>query len=410
MKGSPGRLGLSFYEEMAIMIKNNLVETNRTLVLSRGERNVKGEQMIESGNLLQKIFEDSGAIVLITDKEYCIRYCSSSLLSVLEVDPISIIGKNAFDYVCPTLRDDWEKALKQSGNSVKGEIKFRSVSGEEKFFEVSIANRIDSYEIHGLVIMLYDITNRKNENIELVKKKEHLDQFIFKTTHDLSSPLQTAMGLLNLLEAAPEEDRASYLQMAKNTLSKLRSLIDDANELYRVDKMSVRIEKVDLKKILEAEIDILKNHPQAHNIIFDLNYSETVPLFSDVIRLKTVFGNLLSNAVKYSDSKKEKSFVHIDARIDAESLEVEVSDNGIGIAQENINRIFEIFFRATTNVSGTGLGLHIVKDTITRLNGTVKVNSELGRGTIFKVVIPNLYYSSMKNGSEQAERKSKAVL
>jgi signal transduction histidine kinase len=174
--------------------------------------------------------------------------------------------------------------------------------------------------------------------------------------------------------------------------------------------MGVRIEKIDLKKLFESEIDILKNHPQAHNIVFDLNYSETVPLFSDVVRMKTIFGNILSNAVKYSDPKKEKSFVHIDARVDGESLEVEVSDNGIGIAKENIDRIFEIFFRATTHASGTGLGLHIVKDTVARLNGKVKVKSELGKGTTFKTIIPNLYYSSMKNGKESVELKRKAVL
>jgi len=353
------------------------------------------DEMIKSENLLQELFEDSGAIVLITDSDYNIRYCSSSVQTMLGIQPISIIGKNAFEFTPISIRKKWKDCLSQIENSTKTEILLKSVSGEEKYFDVTVANRIASHEIHGLVIMLHDITSRKNETIELAKKKEHLDQFIFKTTHDLRSPIHSAMGLLNLLEKAPEEERATYLQMTRNTLLKLESLIEEVNNLYKVDKMAVKNEKVDFKKLVEGEIAVLKNHPHASNIHFELEYTEETTLFSDELRIRTIFGNILSNAVKYSDDRKQKSYVCINAKVEEDFLTVTISDNGIGIAKENIDHIFEIFFRATSEGNGTGLGLHIVKDTITRLHGTIEVKSDLGEGTQFKVSIPNLIFSAM---------------
>ncbi len=140
-------------------------------------------------------------------------------------------------------------------------------------------------------------------NIQLEKEKEHLDQFIYKTTHDLRSPIHSAMGLLNLLEKAPESERALYLKMTRNTLMKLESLIEEVNQLYKVGKMAVKREEVDLRKLLEGEIAVLKNYPSASNIQFELNHADNATLFLDTLRVRTILSNILSNAVKYSIRK-----------------------------------------------------------------------------------------------------------
>ncbi len=352
------------------------------------------EQVIKSENLLQELFEDSAAIVLITDGEFNIRYCSSSVESLLGIEPMSVVGKNAFEFTPLEVRELWKESLVNAGKSTRTEIVLKDTKGEGHYFDVSVANRIASHEIRGLVIMLHDITSRRRKTIELEQEKEHLDQFIYKTTHDLRSPIHSAMGLLNLLEKAPESERATYLEMTRNTLVKLESLIEEVNHLYKVDKMAVKRELIDLKDLLEGEISVLKNLPKGSNIRFELNYSEDTLLYSDTLRVRTIIGNILSNAVKYSDSKKESSFIHINAKANYESLLITITDNGIGIAEENLGHIFEIFYRATTEASGTGLGLHIVKDTVSRLNGKIEVKSKLGEGTQFKISLPNLAFSS----------------
>ncbi|HLZ16143.1 MAG TPA: HAMP domain-containing sensor histidine kinase, partial [Cyclobacteriaceae bacterium] len=98
-------------------------------------------------------------------------------------------------------------------------------------------------------------------------------------------------------------------------------------------------------------------------------------------------------AVKYADAKKPNSFIRIETGVNDAGVLFSISDNGIGIAPENITRIFDIFFRATSEASGTGLGLHIVKDTVERLSGTIEVQSQLGVGTQFRIYLPNLIFS-----------------
>ncbi|MBS1682521.1 MAG: PAS domain-containing sensor histidine kinase [Bacteroidetes bacterium] len=346
-------------------------------------------EMIESGNLLQDLFEDSGTIVLITDAHYCIRYLSSSVQTLLGIEPISVIGKDVFEFVPLEKRQPWKDCIEQAGQARKAEILLRSVWGDDLYFKISASNRIANHEICGLVIMLHDITAQKQKAIDLQKEKEHLDQFIYKTTHDLRTPIHSALGLLTLMKTATAREREQYERIMGEMLNKLESLIEEVNHLYRVGKMAVTTERIDLRQLLESEINVLKNHPKGSTIFFELNCLFNAELFSDLLRIRSIVSNLLSNAVKYSDLRKEKSSVSIKAQVEEEQLIFTVTDNGIGIAQENLDKIFDIFFRATTEIPGTGLGLHIVKDTVNRLNGKIEVRSQLGQGTQFKILLPN---------------------
>jgi len=355
---------------------------------------------------LQELFEDSGAVVLITDENYNIRYSSVAVQSILGLEPIAVAGKNVFEFAPFEKRDGWRECLKNAGNSKRSEIHLVSASGDDLYFKVSVSNHIAHHEIRGMVIILHDITDQKRQHFLLEKENEHLDHFIFKTTHDLRSPIQSVMGLLTLIESAREEDRSRYLVMAQNSLVKLESLIDEVNKFYRVDKMAVANEKIDLRNLLEGEMALLKDHPRAQKIAFELDVKIGSVVFSDPLRLKTIFGNILSNAVKYSDDRKTHPFIRIETCSDDQELVVTISDNGIGIAQENIGRIFDIFFRATSEASGTGLGLHIVKDTIERLNGKIETQSQLGLGTKFKIYLPNLLLAKKEAVHSVNEKKT----
>ena len=343
---------------------------------------------------MQELFETSGAVVLITDEKYNIRYSSLAVQSILGLEPIAVAGKNVFEFAPIEKRHRWKECLENAGNSKRAEIHLVSVTGDDLYFNVSVSNHIAHHEIRGMVIILHDITEQKRQHFQLEKENEHLDQFIYKTTHDLRSPIHSMMGVLDLLENANEEDRHSYLQLARHSLSRLESLIDEVNKFYQIDKMAIANEKIDLQKMLAGEIAMLKTHPKAQTISFEISHDIQSEIFSDGLRLKTIFGNILSNAVKYVDPKKRHSFIRVETHTHDTELTIAISDNGIGIAQENIGRIFDIFFRATTEASGTGLGLHIVKDTIERLNGTIEVQSQLGVGTQFKIYLPNLLFSN----------------
>jgi signal transduction histidine kinase len=120
------------------------------------------------------------------------------------------------------------------------------------------------------------------------------------------------------------------------------------------------------------------------------NITVTAPFCSDYSRLLMVFNNIISNAVLYRDTRKEDSYLKIDIQVDAAKATLRFSDNGIGIPEEYVDKIFKMFFRANADSKGSGLGLYIVKGVLEKLEGTVSVQSKVGQGTTFVIEVPNL--------------------
>jgi len=113
-------------------------------------------------------------------------------------------------------------------------------------------------------------------------------------------------------------------------------------------------------------------------------------LYSDPTRLQIIFNNLISNACRYSDLAKNESFVEINITHSADSTQIEVSDNGIGIAPRYMDKIFDMFYRATNTSDGSGIGLYIVREAIHKLGGIINVDSKLGEGTAFHMELSSL--------------------
>jgi signal transduction histidine kinase len=121
-----------------------------------------------------------------------------------------------------------------------------------------------------------------------------------------------------------------------------------------------------------------------------ISIDETFPLFSDAIRLSIIFNNLISNSIKYRHPRKEKSFFSVSIKVYSEKAVITVEDNGIGIGEKYLDKIFNMFFRATEKSEGSGLGLYIVKEALDKLKGCIKVESIINNGTKFIIEIPNL--------------------
>lgn len=102
-----------------------------------------------------------------------------------------------------------------------------------------------------------------------------------------------------------------------------------------------------------------------------------------------VFNNILSNAVRYRDPWKEDSFIHIQIESGYTQAKIKFTDNGIGIGEEYLDKVFKMFFRASADSKGSGLGLYIVRGAVEKLGGTISVTSQLGSGTTFEIILPN---------------------
>jgi PAS domain S-box-containing protein len=339
--------------------------------------------------MFQELIENSNDIVIVTDREYRVRYISSSVIDVFGIEPVAVIGRNIFDYVKRDKVQPWKDCLQEASYPFVDEISVNKGEHDKVYFDVHVSNLLNHYKVQGLVLKLHDITEKKKKEKELVRSNQHLDQVIYKTTHDLKAPLMSALGLVKIAEDAPLEAKDQYIGLIKKTLLKLDAYIDEMNNFFRNEKLALQRGKIDLEGLLKEEQENLKNlaHREKVNVLFEVDNS--IEWYSDPIRVKTIVTNIFSNAIKYQDLQKQNPFIKIASHINEEFCEISIEDNGIGIEPELQDKIFDLFFRATDQSHGTGLGLFIVKDTIERLKGSIEVKSRHGKGTTFVIRIPN---------------------
>jgi PAS domain S-box-containing protein len=342
---------------------------------------------MKNAGLFKEIVENSDNIIIVTDAAFNIQYISSAVEKTFEVEPQNLLGKNVFDFVNTDHIAAWKQCLQDQNNSLTDEISLTVTDGRKAYFDVQVINLIDGFG--GLAMHLHNVTERKEREQELIRSNQQMDQVIYKTTHDLKAPLNSALALINLAQEASGEEKTMFIDMVKRSLLKLDTFIEEMNDFFRNDKLALQHEFIDLKKTVLEEIDGLRNLPETSRIEFSFKIDGDATFYSDSIRVRTVLTNLLSNAIKYSDLKKKEPFIRISISLNQEICDLRISDNGIGIDPKYLNKIYDLFFRATNHSQGTGLGLFIVRDTIQKLKGTIEVHSALNEGTTFQIQIPN---------------------
>jgi PAS domain S-box-containing protein len=343
------------------------------------------------GGMFKELVEDSGDIIIVTDAEYRIRYISSSVSSLFSREPVTLIGRSIFEFINSDQKERWKEALKGQTH-FHGEEAVQIGENNAVYFDVSVSNMLNRHPVEGLVLKLRNITETKNREFELVKSNKQLDQIIFKTIHDLKAPLMSALGLIDIAEHAPEKEREGYMKLIRKSLLGLDSLIEEMNDFFRNDKTAVQRERIDARSLLDTELNNLKTLLDVNGISIASEVHHDAEFYSDPVRVRTVISNILSNAVKYYDPQKNRPFVNISVTINEDICIIKMEDNGIGIEPKYLEKIFDLFFRATDQSQGTGLGLFIVKDTVEKLKGNIEVKSELGRGTVFTISVPNQIY------------------
>jgi signal transduction histidine kinase len=234
------------------------------------------------------------------------------------------------------------------------------------------------------------LVRRKNK--ELKKLNNELDSFLYSTAHDLRSPLSSLLGLINIMQHENKQgDLKEYLSMMEGSIHRMDDFIAQIVGYSKNKRLELMPEKIDLYSLIAEIFESHRFVQGASQIDHLVDIKGTTPFCSDRGRVMVLFNNLISNAVRYADLKKEKSFIRIHVVVERGEVTIEFGDNGQGIAEEHVGKIFNMFYRANTGSKGSGLGLFIFKETISRLKGLVSVESELDVGTKFFIRLPNLY-------------------
>jgi PAS domain S-box-containing protein len=311
-------------------------------------------------------------------------------------------GKNILELLpehMPDLREMWRVRYE---NVLKGRTGkyFDSylLDKEWRNYEIKTYPIVENGNVTGLTVYSRDITNQtrtedllKRQNEELIKINAELDRFVYSASHDLRAPLMSVRGLLNMIKLDPEQNNVShYLRLMEQSVEKLDHFISDIINYSRNSRMDIMPKEIDFHLLLQESIDSLKFMEGAEQVRSIRDIRVTVPFYSDYSRLLIVFNNIISNAVLYRDVWKKDSFLNIEITGGPEKGIIIFSDNGVGIAEEYVDKIFKMFFRANADSKGSGLGLYIVKSAVEKLGGTIRVQSKLGEGTSFIVEVPNL--------------------
>lgn len=299
----------------------------------------------------------------------------------------------------PELRDQWRDRYETGLKGRPGKYIDTYKVGEEcHTYEIKTYPIVEDGKVTGLTIYSRDITQQqktenilKSQNDELTKINSELDRFVYSASHDLRAPLMSVKGLLNMIKVDPDKsNEAKYLDLIEKSVLKLDNFISDIIKYSRNSRIDLFVREINFHDLLEESIGSLKFMDDAEQVRSIRSINVLAPFYSDPSRLLMVFNNIISNAVRYRDKWKDDSFVQIDIYADQDSAIIKFTDNGIGIAKEYIGNVFKMFYRATTDSKGSGLGLYIVKSAVEKLQGTIHVESELGQGASFIIEIPNL--------------------
>ena len=254
----------------------------------------------------------------------------------------------------------------------------------------AVATKNETGEITGALVLFHDIT-------ELKKMDQVRRDFVANVSHELRTPLSILRGYIETLldsPKTPREELTRILRVMERHSDRLELLVEDLLTLAQLESGNPNLQMgpVDLSSFLPDMVrDWEKKLTRKQlNIVVDLP-TELPPICADRTRLQEALYNLLDNAVKYS---REQGEIRLSARQRAGEIELAVSDDGIGIAAEDLPRIFERFYRADKSrsadkVRGTGLGLAIVKHIAQLHGGRVEAESELEKGTTIRVILPS---------------------
>lgn len=241
----------------------------------------------------------------------------------------------------------------------------------------------------GVVLVLYNITNMRR--LERVRT-----DFVANVSHELKTPLTSLQGYVETLLGGAirdDEHNVRFLKKIEVQAKRLSSLVSDLLSLARIEStvLSAHVEAVDLREIVTESVNRRRDPIADKQLELTVDLPDTPLLIeAEAEALRQISDNLVDNAISYT---REKGTIHVEVRQEEFGAVLRVADTGIGIPEDSLDRIFERFYRVdkgrSRGLGGTGLGLSIVRNLVGRMEGEIRVESELGVGSVFTVILPH---------------------
>jgi signal transduction histidine kinase len=240
-----------------------------------------------------------------------------------------------------------------------------------------------------LIIVVINIRKIKKQNNIIEEQNRNLDAFVSKASHEIKGPLNSLKGLSDIaLKTIQDRESLEYFNYVNKTVQKLTKTVNNMLYFSRAKNIVPEYTEVKLKNFVDEIIGGLVFKEGFDRIKISNRIPERISIKTDETILNSVVQNLIGNAIKYQDNKKDNPYLDIDTEEKNGNFILHFKDNGIGIETMHKSKLFGMFYRATNEAEGTGLGLYIVKLSLEKLGGTIEFESEPGEFTKFTVTIP----------------------
>lgn len=377
------------YLNMAVLFRKVQDSENNHKALLHESR--QAERIIsEQNTIIEQMLESIHEAIVMCDPQGHVVFANRRV--ELFFEKLIHKGDNIMAY-CHDMRvpgaafvDIIEAYMKQSIPWVLKRITRKTFAGEVRHYECYVNPILDERD-GSLRGHLFGFRDRTEEE----RSDELKNEFVSTISHEIRTPLSSIMGFIEILatRSVSEDKRVKYVETIHKESIRLSNLINDFLDLQRLDSGRHAFHFQTLNPaLLLSEIVEQWQGKDDHDIKLDV-LAEEASIYADEERMKQVFHNLISNAIKYSPGKP-KINVMVD-RVDG-AVSIQIQDFGLGIPPDAIDKLFTRFYRVDNSdrrkIGGTGLGLSIVKEIVEAHQGTVMVESELGKGSVFTVQLP----------------------
>lgn len=389
----------------AILDKDGQLEKIQASTRDITSRKVAQKALKDSEKKYKDLVKYSQAYIFTHDLKGNLLSANPSFCRMLGTSTRDLLGKNIKQFITEQPKGGSLSYLQKFQNElfVEGIFEAFDSNGEKHYMVYDSFLVEESVDSKYVICNAQDITDRILAEKELKKAKKVAeesvklnDKFLASMTHEIRTPMQGIMGVANLLNKTKlDETQQHYLDVIRQSSDYLLVIINEILDFNKIKEGKVELEKIpfDINEVVDSAYNMLELKAKEKGLAFEV---ENIPvdsqLIGDPFRLNQILLNLLNNGIKFT----ERGGVFLKSKIIDETsskltIEFSVNDTGIGIARENLEKIFEEFSQASSDTTrkfgGTGLGLNICQNLINRQNGRIWVESEPGKGSSFKFTL-----------------------
>ncbi|WP_169727494.1 PAS domain-containing sensor histidine kinase [Granulosicoccus antarcticus] len=350
-------------------------------------------------NVYQMV-EGFSQAALLVDHKHLVLTCNPALNKLLpeltrnaEFKLQALLHESPLALPLPYTANDDIDAVFANGKTIERQVSFKHSSGSTCQQRIQyFASRVAQEKVLGVLIVFTDITHAQEQERRVYEANEELTQLQHHLSHDLSAPITSIGGLLQMItgdfEDGEFDEIPELLQESESQIVRLKGLISDLMSLAQSGVNEPTITTFDVRELVQDISDLLSGHSRTLELSITVDCSVDT-LTSDRVRVKQILTNLISNARKFQNPDEVAPEIVVLLKENEQGTELIVQDNGIGICESRKDSLFDLFVRGdAAGQPGHGLGLYIVRKHVAKLGGSVEI-SRCSKPTEFTICLPH---------------------